>query len=186
MSSTPFFSRRPVIMMVIILGAIVVLGHIVGAIWLGMTLSNWMSGAAIGLLLLIFGLAHVFIPGHVRNHIVNMNRQWLYFFISIVGGVIMGLFADVLAPFIGWWYMIPFAVANVALGRYLDGNPQTKSLRLLTYGFVAALTFLSLKSPSDLGSNLQIALFVGACTLLLGFLVHLVVGPRPRNKGPAA
>ena len=165
----------------IVLGAIVVLGHIVGAIWLGMTLSNWMSGAAIGLLLLIFALAHVLIPGHVRNHIVNMNRQWLYFFVAVLGGVIMGLLADLLTPVIGWWYVIPFAVVNVALGRYLDGNPQTKSLRLLAYGFVSALTFLSLKLPSELGSNLQIALFVGACTLLLGFLVHLAVGPRSRN-----
>lgn len=181
MSKTPFFSRRPIVITMIILGALVILGHIVGAIWLGMTLSNWMSGAAIGLLLLIFALAHVFIPGHVRNHIVNMNRQWLYFVISIVGGVVMGLFADVLTPLLGWWYLIPFAVADVALGRYLDGNPQTKSVRLLAYGFVAALTFLGLKSPSELGSNLQISLFVGTCTLLLGFLVHLVVGPRSRN-----
>ena len=166
----------------IILGAMVVFGHIVGAIWLGMTLSNWMSGAAIGLLLLIFALAHVFIPGHVRNHVVSMNRQWLFFFISVIGGVVMGLLAELLTPLIGWWYLIPFAVVNVVLGRYLDGNPQTKSVRLLAYGFVAALTFLSLESPSELGSNLQIALFVGACTLLLGFLVHLAVGPRPTGK----
>ena len=180
MSNTPFFSRRPVIITMIVIGAIVLVAHIIGAVWLSMTVSSWMSGAAIGLLLLIFALAHVLIPGHVRNHVVNINRQWLYFFIALISGVIAGLLATLLVPSIGWWFLIPAAVATIALGRYLDGNPQTKSVRLFVFGFATCLLFLSTSGLADVVSSIEISLFAGTCALLLGFLTHLAVGPRKK------
>ena len=149
-SDTGFLSKKPVSITLMIIGAIVVLAHIVGAIWLGLTMSKWMSGAAIGLFLVIFALAHLFIPSHTRNRVVNMNKQLLYWLISLVAGFVGGLMAVVLVPFIGWFVVIPGAAGAVTVGRYLDGNPKTKAVRLLLYGLAGGLTYLNSVAPGNL------------------------------------
>lgn len=49
------------------LGAAVVVAHLVAAIGFGMAAAQWMSGAAIGLVLLVGALAHVARANHGKE-----------------------------------------------------------------------------------------------------------------------
>ena len=171
----------PVVITLLLLGTVVLLAHIVAAIWLSMTLSNWMSGAAIGLFLIIFALAHLLIPGHTRNRVVNMNKQVLYWIIAAVSGLLAGIIAVLIVPVIGWFVVLFGVTGAVSIGRLLDGNPKTKAVRLLLFGFVGGITYLSFVFPVSLFSNIGIALFIGACAVLVGFIAHLTVGPRKKR-----
>lgn len=46
------------------LGAVVIIAHLVAAIGFGMAAAQWMSGAAIGLVLLVGALIHVALAKH--------------------------------------------------------------------------------------------------------------------------
>ena len=178
----PFFSRKPVVISLLTLGSLVLVAHIAGAVWLGMTLSDWMSGAAIGLILIIFALAHLLIPSHTRNRVVNMNKQVLYWLIAVIAGLVAGFIAVLVVSYIGWFAAILGAIGAVSVGRYLEGNSKTKAVRLLLFGFVGGLTFLSFVSPHAFASNIGIAFFCGVGAVLVGLLTHLTVGPpKPRN-----
>lgn len=49
------------------LGAVVIVAHLVAAIGFGMAAAQWMSGAAIGLVLLLGALAHVVRANHGKK-----------------------------------------------------------------------------------------------------------------------
>jgi hypothetical protein len=176
-----FFRRRPVVLALLIAGSLVVVAHVLGAIWLGMTLSNWMSGAAIGLILIIFALAHLLIPGHTRNRVVNMNNQFLYWCISALAGIVVGLIAVLLIPYIGWFFVIVAIVGAISVGRLFDGNPKTKAFRLMIYGFIGGITYFSFVAPDQVVANIGIALFCGVIAIIVGLITHLTVGP-PKPK----
>ncbi len=49
------------------LGAVVIIAHLVAAIGFGMVAAQWMSGAAIGLVLLVGALIHVARANHGKK-----------------------------------------------------------------------------------------------------------------------
>ncbi len=182
-----FLGRRRVVLTAVVVGSFVVLAHVVAAIWFGMAMSDFIGGAAIGLILVIVGLAHLLLPGHARSKVINMNRQLLSWLVTVLVGFVVGLLAVLLVPWISWGVLVLGAVGAVGIGRMLDGSPRAKAARLGAFGFLAGITYLGFHpsqeavSPPSLVSALGIALFCGAMAILVGLITHLTIGPmKPR------
>lgn len=179
-------SPRKSTVLIAVAGGVVVAAHMVAAIWFGMTALNWMGGASIGLIIIMVAVAHLMIPGHIRNRVVDMNQQFLYWAIAAGLGLLAGLFGSILFSHIRWGILLLGGLSAVIIGRQLTGNPKTKTMRLGIYGIVSSATFFnvstSVKSRS-LSEIFTFSIFAGVMCVFIGLVTHLTLGPKKaKNK----
>jgi len=180
-------------------GAVVVLAHVVAAIGFGMAASDWIDGTAIGAVLIIVALAHVFVPHGAAASAASAGsapsvttRQLLAWVLPVVVGVPAGALLALVFPWVRWAVVAAFAVMVLTVGRRTAGSFLAKGLLLAGFGAVTAFTFLCLASdlPGTLDPNLltrvKVSLSFGVFAIVIGALAHLVVSAHTTEAAPAA
>jgi len=179
-------NRRWLQILLVIVGVLVVLGHLVALAFLGMGASSWLSGTAIGLALAVFGGAHLLLARSSGAATESRGKQALFGLLSLAIGIAEGLLA-VQVRDAGWWLLVPWALTALAIGMLLAGPPVEKAARLAAFGFSSVLVFLSGAGDISGLSGFVIALAwstAGAAGALgVGALAHTVMSRM--HAGPA-
>jgi hypothetical protein len=168
---------RPVSLVLVVLGAVVVAGHLVALGVAGMTLSSWLTGTVLGLLLAVVGGAHLLI-GTAAGDASTRGRQLAFGVVALVLGVAEGL-AGIALRQQGWRLLLPWAVTALAIGMLMAGPPREKALRLSTFGFSSVLIVAAgTRGASDL-TDVVVMLLAGlagaAGAVGVGAVAHTVV-----------
>jgi hypothetical protein len=76
-----------------VIGAVVVVAHLVALAFLGMALSSWVGGTIIGLALVLIAGAHFVVPLHPGSPSPAPPRQVAYWGLSLGAGIVEGYLA---------------------------------------------------------------------------------------------
>ena len=179
-------SRKAVWIALGIVGAIVVVGHLIGLAFLGMKLSDWVGGTVIGLVLVVVVAAHLAIPAHGRGGNRAPRRQVLWWGIAIVVGVVEGLVASLVQDTLGYWLLLPWVITVLAFGMVAEGEPPHKAIRLGAFGFASIVVFaasvLGTSTLSDVATTIGLGVVGALSAVLIGLLAHIVIGRLPSHR----
>ncbi len=170
-------NRRSVQVALIIVGAVLVLGHLVALVLVGATLSDWLGGTAVGLVLALLGGVHLLLAQDRTTSKKSRWQQTLFGLVALAVGIGEGLFAAFIVS--GWWLLLPWALTALAIGMLLTGPPKEKAARLAAFGFSSALVFtastLNVSTVASAAAVLAWALLGGAGAVAIGAAAHTVL-----------
>ena len=162
----------------VVVGAVVVLGHLVALAIAGMTVSSWLSGTVIGLLLAVIGGAHLLLGSGSSPTGRSSWQQVGFGVVALALGVVEG-FAGARLPDAGPWRLLLWIVTALAIGMLLDGPPREKAARLAAFGFSSVLVFVTVGAQPSGAADVLLALvwgLVGAAGAVgVGATAHLVM-----------
>jgi hypothetical protein len=160
-----------------IVGAVVVVAHLVALAFLGMALSGWVSGTIIGLALVLIAGAHFVVPLHPGAPSPAPPRQVAYWGLALGVGIAEGYVAGAFLSGLGWWLLVPWALTALGIGMLSPGTPKYKTVRLVLFGFASVMLFastaLTLATVTDVAIDIGLALVGALGALVVGVVAHL-------------
>jgi len=172
-------NRRWVQIALVIVGAVLVLGHLVALAFLGMTSSSWLSGTVIGLVLAVLGGAHLLLARTPGDPTRSRWQQTAFGLVALAVGIAEGLIAGA-ARGLGWWLLLPWALTALAIGMFLPGPPVEKAGRLAAFGFSSVLMLTTSTGDVEGLSGFLVALvwsiLAAAGAVAIGAIAHTVLG----------
>lgn len=172
-------SRRWVQVVLVVVGVVLVLGHLIALAFVGMSTSSWLSGTVIGLGLAVLGGAHLLLAGTSIDSTQSRRKQTLFGLLALAVGLVEGLVAIALRD-AGWWLLVPWALSALAIGMLLAGPPVEKAARLASFGFASVLVFSTgtgeIEGLSGFLVVLGWSLAAAAGAVGIGALAHTVMG----------
>jgi uncharacterized membrane protein len=183
-------TRRTISKSAFVVGAVVALAHLTAAIGFGMAARKWVSGAAIGAVLVVIAAGHLLIPGHgLRGDGRVSAREVGHLALAVGLGLPVGVLMGLVFPWLRWGVLPAVAIlAVVAVGRF-SGSAAAKALRLAAFGVAAGTAFLltdeggSAGAGTSLSDRIQFVLSFGVFAVLAGVIVHALVN-RPGSIRP--
>jgi len=185
--------RRTVSTSAVVVGVIVALAHITAAVVFGMAARRWVSGAAIGAVLVVVALGHVIFPGHALRGGQRVSARDVGHLALAIGlGVPVGLLMGAVFSWVRWGILPLVAVLGVVLVGRFAGGAVAKALRLAAFGIAAGTAFVFTDAGRSAGAGdgvsdrVQFVLSFGVFAVLAGLVAHLLLNrpmsPRHRSE----
>jgi len=172
-------SRGWVQVALVVVGAVLVLGHLVALAFLGMTSSSWLSGTVIGLVLAVLGGAHLLLARSSGDPTRSRWQQTVFGLVALDVGIAEGLIAGA-ARGLGWWLLLPWALSALAIGMLLPGPPVEKAARLAAFGFSSVLVLTTstrdIEGLSGFLAALAWSTLAALGAVAIGAIAHTVLG----------
>jgi hypothetical protein len=168
-----------------IVGALVVVGHLVGLAFLGMKLSDWVGGTLIGLVIVVIAAAHLAIPAH-RGSARTPRRELGLWALALLVGSLAGYLATLVPAGAHWWLIVPWVALVLAFGMAAAGEPRDKAIRLGCFGFASVMVFATtvadMKSAGGVLTTIGLALVGALAAVLVGLIAHVTVSSVQRRS----
>ncbi|HUT78409.1 MAG TPA: hypothetical protein VM285_12015 [Polyangia bacterium] len=159
-----------------IIGAVVVAGHLAALAFVGMALSSWVSGTIIGLALVLIAGAHFVLPLHSGGPSSTPPGQVAFWGLGLGVGIVEGYVAGSFLTGLGLWLLVPWALTALGLGM-IAGTQKSKAVRLVLFGFASVMLFASTSliagTVTDIAMDIGLALVGALGALLIGVAAHL-------------
>ena len=160
-----------------VVGAVVIVAHMVALAFLGMALSSWVSGTILGLALVLIAGAHFVVPLHPGSRTLTPRRQVAYWGVALGMGIVEGYVAGSFLMGLGWWLLVPWALTALGLGMLFSGTQRDKTVRLLLFGFASVMllvsTAFSVATVGAVAMDIGLALVGALGALAIGAVAHL-------------
>lgn len=160
-----------------IVGAVVIVAHLVALAFLGMALISWVGGTVIGLALVLIAGAHFVVPLHPGSRSPAPRRQVASWGLALGLGIVEGYVAGSFLLGLGWWLFVPWALTALGLGMLFSGTRRDKTVRLLLFGFASVMLLVSTAfgaaTVADVAMDIGLALAGALGALGIGAAAHL-------------
>lgn len=159
-------------------GALLILGHLIALVVVGASLSDWLGGTVVGLVLALLGGIHLVMARDKGEGAGSGRRRTAFSLVALAVGVGEGLLAALLG-WRSWWLVLPWLLSALAIGMLMEGSRRDKALRLAAFGFSSVLIYATAATYAASVATVAIALVLavagGVAAVGVGALAHVVV-----------